>query len=281
MIKQPNMKMIGLFVVISVLSLVLMFGYFFKSRFNDNDATVVMFFDESVQGLDVGAPVLFKGVKIGEVTSVKLIFNLKKRSSLISVYAKIYGDKSLVTDTTDENERLKRFIEDGLRAQLEVNSIITGQLLIELDLRPDTKVILHPEEARHVHEIPTIASPIEELSKSLQEMPISKIVQDIHHITQTLDTNLPPLLEEMTATVKTLGELLGESKSGTPGALGQINKTATDVGKMAQTLDNFVGENSSSISAMIESFSAAAVSLKNLTDYLQINPSSIVTGKGK
>ena len=281
MIKQPNMKLIGLFVVISILSLIFMFGYFFKSRFNENDTTVVMFFDESVQGLDVGAPVLFKGVKIGEVTSVKLIFNLKKRNSLISVYAKIYDNKSLITDTTDENERLERFIEDGLRAQLEVNSIITGQLLIELDLRPDTKVILHPEEAHHVHEIPTIASPIEELSKSLQEMPISKIVQDIHHITQTLDTNLPHLLEEMTATVKTLGELLGESKSGTPGALGQINKTATDVGKMAQTLDNFVGENSSSISAMIESFSAAAVSLKNLTDYLQINPSAVITGKGK
>jgi len=279
MIKQPNMKLIGLFILISITSLFLLFAYFLKSTFNSNDTTVVMFFDESVQGLDVGAPVLFKGVKIGEVTSVKLIFNLKKRTSLISVYAKIYDNKSLITDTTDKDERLKRFIEDGLRAQLEVNSIITGQLLIELDLRPDTKVILHPEEAHHVHEIPTIASPIEELSKSLQEMPISNIVQDVHHITQTLDTLLPPLLEEMTATVQALGELLGESKSDTPGTLGQINKAASDMGKMAQTLDNFVGENSSSISAMIESFSAAAVSLKNLTDYLQINPSSIITGK--
>ena len=279
MIKQPNMKSIGLFILISISSLIFLMAYFLKSSFNDTDTKVVMFFEESVQGLDVGAPVLFKGVKIGEVTSVKLMFNLRNRTSLISVYAKIYGNKSLITDTTDENERLIRFIEDGLRAQLEVNSIITGQLLIELDLRPDTKVVLHPEEAHDVREIPTIASPIEELSKSLQEMPISQIVQDIHHITKTLDTQLPPLLEKMNTTAQAISKLLDESQSDTPNMMKQINEAALSIGNAAQSLNNFVGENSSSVATMIESFSEAAVSLKNLTDYLQIQPSSIITGK--
>ena len=76
MIKQPNMKLIGLFVSIGLISMFLMFAYFLKSKFSDDESTVVMYFDESVKGLDVGAPVLFKGVKIGEVSEVRLQANL-------------------------------------------------------------------------------------------------------------------------------------------------------------------------------------------------------------
>ena len=118
MIKQPNMKLIGLFVSIGLISMFLMFAYFLKSKFSDDESTVVMYFDESVKGLDVGAPVLFKGVKIGEVSEVRLQANLHTLQFLIPVYAKIYNGRSLITDTHDEKERLDKFIRDGLRAHL-------------------------------------------------------------------------------------------------------------------------------------------------------------------
>ena len=51
------------------------------------------------------------------------------------------------------------------------------------------------------------------------------------------------------------------------------------VGSAAQAFDNLINENSANFSTMLDSFSAAATSMKNLTDYLQINPSSIITGK--
>lgn len=271
MIKQPNMKLIGLFVSISLITLILLFAYFLKSKFSDNETTVVMYFDESVKGLEPGAPVLFKGVKIGEVSSVRLQANLKTMTFLIPVYAKIYNGKSLITDTDDERERLNRFIRNGLRAQLAISSVITGQLLVELDMFPKTPVVLHTE-AHTDYEIPTINSPFAEISKSLQVMPVSKIAQDVHNITQTLDTELPPLLKKLNSTMDTVDEILRENKNNTA-------IMVENVGGAAQAINALVGENSESIAAMIQSFSEAASSIRNLTDYLQMYPNAIITGK--
>ena len=278
MIKQPNMKLIGLFVSIGLISMFLMFAYFLKSKFSDDESTVVMYFDELVKGLDVGAPVLFKGVKIGEVSEVRLQANLHTLQFLIPVYAKIYNGRSLITDTHDEKERLDKFIRDGLRAQLAINSVITGQLLIELDMFPNSKAVLH-EQAKNELEIPTIGSPFSEISKSLQVMPITQIASDIHHITQTLNTELPPLLKRMNSTMDTFDHILKENKNNTAKMVSELGNAAQNVGGAAQSFDLMVGENAAGIAAMIESFSAAAASLKNLTDYLQMYPNAVITGK--
>lgn len=278
MIKQPNMKMIGLFVCISLAAVFLVFAYFLKSKFFNNESTVVMYFDESVKGLDVGAPVLFKGVKIGEVSEVKLQVNLKTMQFQIPVYAKIYNGKSLITDSHNEHERLGIFINDGLRAQLAINSVITGQLLVELDMFPSTPAILH-NETTNTLEIPTIPSPFSEISKSLQVMPVSQIANDMHNITQTLNKELPPLLSRMNSTMETFDYILKENKNNTTKMVSELGSAAQNVSGAAQSFDAMLGENSTAVSKLIESFSAAADSLKNLTDYLQMYPNSIITGK--
>lgn len=278
MVKQPNLKMIGLFVSIGLLSLFLMLAYFLKSKFSDNESIVVMYFDESVKGLDVGAPVLFKGVKIGEVTEVRLQANLQTMQFLIPVYAKIYNGKSLITNSRDERARLDKFIQDGLRARLAINSVITGQLLIELDMFPKSKIMLH-EEAKHELEIPTIGSPFAEISKSIQVMPITQIAEDVHNITQTLDKELPPLLSKMNSTLDTVDYILKENKNNTTKMVAEFGTAAQNVGGAAKSIDALMGENAAQISTLIETLTAAANSLKNLTDYLQMYPSSIITGK--
>ena len=271
MIKQPNMKLIGLFIIGSAIAFFLMFGYFLKSKFNTDEATVVMYFDESVKGLDVGAPVLFKGVKIGEVSRVRLQANLKTLNFMILVYAKIYHGQSLQTDKESRKERLNRFIQEGLRARLAINSVITGQLLIELDMLPKTKVVLHDRDD-DIYEIPTVNSPFAEISKSLQVMPIGKIAQDIDTLTESLSKDVPPLLVKMNETLDIFEQILKENKSNTA-------QMVEEIGDAAQSVNALVNDNATSISQMIESFGAAAQSMKNLTDYLQMNPSAIITGK--
>lgn len=278
MIKQPNMKLIGTFITASGLVLLLILGYSLKSTFTNYDIPVVMYFDESVQGLDVGAPVLFKGVKIGEVTSVKIKSNLETMQFLIPVHAKIYNDESLSEGAKDERERLNIFIKDGLRARLALNSMITGQLLIELDLFPKTEAVLH-EYARDEFEIPTIDSPSAEFSKTLQVIPITKIVQDIHHITNTLQQELPPLLQNFNSTMKMFDTILKENQQDTAGMINNFGAAATNLSNFSQSLNAALGENSNNFAQMIENFGAAAASLKNLTDYLQMHPNALITGK--
>lgn len=278
MVKQPNLKMIGLFVSIGLLSLFLMLAYFLKSKFSDNASVVVMYFDESVKGLDVGAPVLFKGVKIGEVTEVRLQADLQTMQFLIPVYAKIYNGKSLITNNRDERARLDKFIQDGLRARLAINSVITGQLLVELDMFPKSQIILH-EQAKNEFEIPTIGSPFAEISKSIQVLPITQIADDVHNITQSLEKQLPPLLEKMNSTLDTVDHMLKENKNNTSKMVAEFGTAAQNVGGAAKSIDLMMSENAAQISALIDNMNAAAASLKNLTDYLQMYPSAVITGK--
>ena len=271
MTKQPNMKMIGLFICLSALMVVLGFGYFLKSEFSNRDAVVVMYFDESVKGLDTGAPVLFKGVKIGEVTQVKLEANLETMNFLIPVYAKIYNGRSLITGKNNNKEVLETLIRHGLRAQLAISSVITGQLLIELDMYPDTPIILTKDDSDE-NEIPTISSHFAEISRTLKIMPVAKIAQDVQHITQTLNKGLPPLIEKMTNTLDTVDDILIQNKNNT-------TLMVKEIGAAAQSFDALIDNNANNIAQMIDSFNAAAASMKNLTDYLQMYPNSIITGK--
>ena len=271
MLKQPNMKMIGIYVCLFAISVIGLFGYFLKTKLNPNETTVVMYFEESVKGLDVGAPVLFKGVKIGEVTQVKLKANLKDMHFSIVVYAVIYNGKSLVTNIDDEDKLLDKFIDSGLRAQLAVSSVITGQLLIELDMHPNTQITLHDAPSGYF-EIPTILSPFAEISKTLKIMPVAKIAQDVNSITKTLNQDLPPLLKKMNKTFEDFDNILVENKDNT-------KNMVKEFGGAAKSLNSMVEENSQNISNAIQSFGEATMSLKNLTDYLQMYPNAIITGK--
>ena len=278
MIKQPNMKLIGTFIVASCSVLLLLLGYSLKSIFTNYDIPIVMFFDESVQGLDVGAPVLFKGVKVGEVTSIKIKANYDTMKFQIPVYAKIYNDESLSEDYQDERRNLNILIKDGLRARLAVNSMLTGQLLIELDFFPNTKAVLH-EDASNEFEFPTINSPFAEFSKTLQVMPITKIAQDVHNITKTLNAELPPLLEHLNSTMITLDLILKDNQNNTGEMLKNFGAAANNLSRVSRSLNAAMGENANSLAQMIENFGAAAASLKNLTDYLQMHPSALIKGK--
>lgn len=278
MIKQPNMKLIGIFITASCLILLLLLGYLLKSTFTNHDIPIVMYFDESVKGLDVGAPVLFKGVKVGEVTSVKIKSNYDTMKFMIPVYAKIYNDETLSEGSKVERRNLDILIKDGLRARLSVNSMITGQLLIELDFFPQTEVVLH-EHAHKKFEVPTIDSPFAEFSKCLQVIPITQIAQEIHSVTQAMEKDLPPILEDLHQIISSMNSILNENKDGTAPLVNQFSSAAGNISGAAKSFNTLVGENADNITRMLDSMSAAAASLKNLTDYLQMNPSAIVTGK--
>ena len=136
---------------------------------------------------------------------------------------------------------------------------------------PGTPIVLY-NVADNINEIPTIPSPFSEFSKSLKVMPIAKIAQDVHHITQTLNKDLPPLLNKMNSTFNTIDNILIENKENT-------TNMVKNLGNAAQNFDTLLENNTPNIEAMIESFNSAAQSMKNLTDYLQMYPNAIITGK--
>jgi len=134
----------------------------------------VMYFDGSVKGLKVGAPVTFRGVEVGTVTNISLRANPKDLAVRIPVIVEI--DPASIETTTGSPfvDHIPDLIKRGLRAKLDLQSLVTGQLQIELDFMPDTKARLEGGKTKYA-EIPTVTSTMSKLEKELEQIPIQEI----------------------------------------------------------------------------------------------------------
>lgn len=250
--KEPNKKAVGVFMLLGLAILTFIIGYFLQSKFlGKNKNLVVMYFEESINGLNVGSPVVFKGVEVGKVARIDLLTNMENLDFSIPVYVRMenQGIKALGKYDTKQ-ELLDALIAKGLRARLTTQSFVTGQLMIELEVLPDTKVVLHPHHNKYV-EIPTVLSPIGELSQGLQDLPIKESVEKFNKFFDGLNNELP----KISKIVKNVDGLVSRNSG-----LGR------------DVLQNFD-------KAMIN-ISEAAKSLRNLTDYLERHPESLLRGKG-
>jgi len=247
MSKQANKTLIGVFVVGAialVLAAIIIFG---SGKFLSKRNKFVMFFDGSVKGLNVGSPVTFRGVKIGDVTQIVLLLNTETMSAMIPVYIEI--DPGKMTALGKEKHERKQYqyyrglIQKGLKAQLQLQSFVTGQLMIGLDFHPDKPGRLVGIEAKYP-EIPTIPTSMEELQKTFEDLPLKEMVEKLDGVLEGMNqlVNSPELhqsiasadrmlksadalLKDIDAEVKPLmAELKGTSVAAR-GAFAQAEKT--------------------------------------------------------
>ena len=139
MSKQANKTVIGIFVVGAIALVVIAIVLLGSGKFFKQTLRAVCYFEGSVGGLNIGAPVVFRGVKIGSVTDVLLRADSTKLTFTIPVYIEIEPDKFTVVGARPKQlgQNLKTFIDRGLRATLEMQSIVTGQMQVGLDFYPD------------------------------------------------------------------------------------------------------------------------------------------------
>jgi paraquat-inducible protein B len=189
MSKPANKTMIGAFVVVAVALAVAAVVLFGSGKFFRKTEPWLTFFQGSVKGLNVGSPVVFRGVQIGQVTDIIVGFDPTKLEVLIPVLLEIDPEKFKDIGPREERSDLsmhEALIARGLRAQLQMQSLVTGQLLINLDFYPDTpaKLIgMHRFKDKMKFEdrweIPSVPTPLQELEKALSELNIKEITEDI------------------------------------------------------------------------------------------------------
>lgn len=241
--KEPNKKLIGLFVVVGVVIFALLIaGYVRKELFPPKENMVVMYFDESVKGLSVGSPVVFKGVEIGKVAKIDLIANPENMEFRIPVYVKLgenkvnpYGKRTFYEDKM----LLDTLIKKGLRARLITQNYLTGQLMIELEMLPDTPIKLRSKR-QNVLEIPTVLSPIGELSKNMQKLPIRETLDRLNSILGTIDKQLPDIMPEIASIAKNLNKIVMVGSKDSSGTLSNLNKTLFDISEAAKSIRLFM-----------------------------------------
>ena len=256
--KEPNKRLIGLFIISGLSVLLIVIGLFLREKifYGNNGKILVMYFEESINGLNVGAPVVFKGVQIGKVVDIDLIADTKTLDFSIPVYVRMVQSSQDTISSEEFNtkiELLYALVEKGLRARLTTQSYLTGLLMIELEMLPDTKVVRRNPENSPYLEIPTALSPMGELSKGIQDIPIRQSVQKFNLFIDNLNTKVMPQVEQIVTNIN-------RSISGNKGA-------------STETMVN--------LNRAINNIAEAAKSMRNFTDYLERHPEALLKGKGR
>ncbi|MFA5157165.1 MAG: MlaD family protein [Candidatus Omnitrophota bacterium] len=208
--RKANKTLIGAFVVGAVallIAAVIIFGS--GSLFKQSDK-YVLFFDGSVKGFSEGAPVIFRGVKVGNVDSIGLVYNAKEKNVLIPVVIDV--ELSRVKGMPDRfgYPDYKKLIEEGLRAKLEIQNFITGQLMLALDFYPDKPAKTYGI-IKTYPELPAL--PIsKDIFDIMDEIPIKEITDDLGETVSAINrlvnsegfSELPKTLQEVSRAARSI-----------------------------------------------------------------------------
>jgi paraquat-inducible protein B len=243
---RANPTVIGAFVVgasILILAGLLLWGGtgMFRPKYR-----VVMYFDSAVTGLQKGAPVLLRGVRVGEVTEV----NVRWGTWLATVYAELEPDSLKGVRPRDLDGAMNRAVtERNLRAQLRMQSFVTGVLYVALDDFRSTPIVLRGLD-KDVHEVPTVPTDIEiwtaKLEKvvdALAKLPLDELARSV---IATVDEAKRILKSpEVASSLKNLDGVLSDSR-------GLVRR----VDKLAANVDDQVGPLSTEAQATLKSAQA-------------------------
>lgn len=291
MSRHANPVLIGAFVLgalalaVTVVML-LAGGQWFQARHQH-----IMYFDEAAVGLQVGAPVVFLGVRVGTVKKIQLDLSKEGQRFMVPVTIEVeshpVGTPGGQQIDLQDRHTISGLVGRGLRARLKVQSLLTGQRYVDLDFYPDKPARFVGADPKQ-SEIPTIPTTVEELTTMLEGFPTSRFLADLAAISQSLKTllgseetaKMPGQLGAVLKHLESLSErlakesgpLLGEVRSDLNDlrqALAAVQKAMGRVGAAADRVGNLAAPDSplaASITRAGDELTAAAGALQTLTD---------------
>ncbi|CAJ0810168.1 MAG: intermembrane transport protein PqiB [Ralstonia sp.] len=252
--------------------------------------TVVMYFHRSLRGLNVGAPVEFKGINVGEIKSIGIHYSKKRHEFVLPVTATLYPTR-FGMDIRDDNPQhaaedvrtqFDVLVKNGMRAQLKSASLLTGQQFVNLDFidsadRDKTPPRFGMRERDGAYVFPTADNPTDDIeeqiagiAKKLNKVPFEQIGQDVHRTLTTLDATLKQT-EQLAKTVNS--DLAPQMKE----TLAEARRTL-DSARQVFSDDAPLQRNARDT---LEQVAKAAASVRVLTDYLDRHPEALIRGKAK
>ncbi len=130
----------------------------------------VMYFSGSVRGLSPGAPLEFRGIRIGEVLDIRMEFDPETTTFRIPVLVEIEPDRIIYRSADvaiSPEQTLQHLVDKGLRGRLQTGSLLTGQLFVEFNMYPDADLNLVADDSMPYPELPTIPGAFEAITQSL------------------------------------------------------------------------------------------------------------------
>ena len=260
-------------------------------------AHYVLYLNESLRGLSVGAPVTLFGLPAGEVTAVGLdldpaTLRIRGRVDLVSFPERLVaslrakqtaGGEALIRSVQQRHALMQRLVEQrGLRAQLRSGNLLTGQLFVAFDFYPNApkvKIDWSPE----VPELPVVPSTVADLEAKitgivakLDKLPLEAISADLTKVLASLNQTLEDASKAVNRIDSDVTPGLKSTLEGLRGTISAVDRTlnsadTTLVGKDAPAQQD--------LRDALQEIARAARSLRVLTDFLERHPEALIRGK--
>ncbi len=231
---------IGAFVVggaLLILAAIVLFG---KTHIFSPAQQAAVVFQDSISGLAIGAPVTFRGVRVGSVAGIAVVYDAKTQAAYIPVTLELEpGRVVLARGEKTDPVNLTTLTARGLRAELVVQSFVTGQSQIDLDFDAASPAVLHPSVTL-LPEIPTRQSTIQKMQEQLSKLPLHEVadnanatMQSLRTLSEKLDQGLPPLIASLRATSDRSAEAVGLASKAVTDMQGRLDTTLADFSRLA------------------------------------------------
>ena len=299
-----------------------MIMYFGTASFLNRSTQFILFFDQSVNGLQVGSPVKFRGVPVGEVTGIMIRAEGQLEDStaipvIIEINRSRLENDLGLPSAAFSPEMIQISLERGLIAQLNLESIITGQLFVEFGFEPDkaAQATTHLAETRGLIEVPTLNSSLDqitsdvaqiiadvkkldlqELGKNINGLLVSTIAQmdalDTGAISASITSTSDEIKdlvssEEFTKSIVAIRNAFEEVSVAAKTfnlTEGPLTKTLDSLDKLASNASVLLKPSSDlryEFESMLRELGRAATSIRLLSEYLERNPNALLTGRNK
>lgn len=253
----------------------------------------LLYFSGSVRGLEVGAPVLLRGIRVGQVLDVELKLDLQDFGFRIPVLVEVEPERvGLIGDPgpLKVEEMVERLVQQGLRGQLKSGNLLTGALYVDLDLHPDAPPAAIVREGDY-RVVPTVAAPLDAIATkanqfldTLLALPLEAVGADL---TATLQSTRelvesPELMASLAALERTLTQM-GETAVSYQGLTPQVEAALRQTQATLAAAETLVGADSAisgELRRLLRELSAAARSIRAMADYLERHPEALLKGKG-
>lgn len=338
MSKPVSTMAIGGFVLGGLFLLIAGILWFGGKEYFQPKVHYVVYFDSSLNGLMVGAPVSVQGVQVGTVIQIDIMLDRETLTVLKPVVLELdlatlhdlQGEEvQLAFGRERQGETLRKLIDAGLRARLELQSLLTGRLYVELSFYPDQAAHLVGRDYEGHMEIPSMPTRTDELRNTLEDLvrqyrkiPFDRIMQDVtvtlgnirdftssddlkaarrelaqtlgdaHLLLEKLNQKIDPVTSRFLSTASEMEGLIkdlrGEMKplvkntdSALEAARNALVTADASLQKLQRTLDSaeaFTAPDSSLDQVLVE-LRATSRAVRDLADYLERNPNSVIFGK--
>jgi paraquat-inducible protein B len=237
--KQTSPRLIGAFVIGGILLLVAALLLFSAQDLFTPKRKFVAYFEQSVNGLNVGAPVRFRGIPIGEVLMIEGIFNPESGTMIPRLTLEVRPE-TMVNAVLREGDYtlFPILVKRGMRASLESASLLTGQLYVSLDFHPDEPPRQLGGGKDEYPEMPTIESGLNETIAKLSELPLQELLVSATNTLMAAEDllrnpdigrSIAALPSLLTGTDAAIGDLRSLLNNQVPGLLANTNTAVSDI----------------------------------------------------